>query len=182
MRFPRSSKLPWKRTKNPTNLFPLIPTVPTLRNAQSKPFKAHFTAGLALVDPDFPVSEWDRLLEQAFLTLNLLRASRVNPSLSSYAYLNGNFNFTSTPLAPPGTKVVVHSKINNRPSWGSRGREGWYIGPSLHHYRCVKCFMPTTRAEIDSDTVLFFTKSINFPEVNIKDFLQQTALDIVALL
>ena len=50
------------------------------------------------------------------------------------------------------------------------------------HYRCVKCFIPTTRAEVDADTVSFFPKSINFPEVNIQDFLKQAALDIVALL
>ena len=31
------------------------------------------------------VAEWDRLLFQAELTLNLLRSSRVNPKLSAYA-------------------------------------------------------------------------------------------------
>ena len=35
-------------------------------------FKNHFKAGLATLDPDFPVKEWDRLLPQAELTLNLL--------------------------------------------------------------------------------------------------------------
>ena len=34
-------------------------------------FKAHFKAGLASVDPDFPLTEWDRLLPHAVLTLNL---------------------------------------------------------------------------------------------------------------
>jgi len=50
-------------------------------------FKGRFKAGLASVHPDFPISEWDRLLEQVFLTLRLLRASKVNPKLSAYAYL-----------------------------------------------------------------------------------------------
>jgi hypothetical protein len=71
-------------------------------------FKNHFLAGLATADPAYPVAEWDRLLPQAVLTLNLLRNSRVNPKLSAYAYLFGNFNFNKTPLAPPGTKVIVH--------------------------------------------------------------------------
>ena len=35
-------------------------------------FKNHFTAGLSLLPPDFPITEWDRLLQQAELTLNLL--------------------------------------------------------------------------------------------------------------
>ena len=52
-------------------------------------FKDHFIAGLASVDPQFPIQEWDRLLPQATITLNLLRNARVNPKLSSYAYLFG---------------------------------------------------------------------------------------------
>ena len=66
-------------------------------------FKNHFKAGLATVDPDFPLAEWDRLIPQAEITLNLLHASRVNPKLSAYAYIFGEFNYNATPLAPPGT-------------------------------------------------------------------------------
>ena len=68
-------------------------------------FKNHFFAFLATYDPDFPVSEWDRLLFQAELTLNVLRSSRVNPKL---------YDFNKTPLAPPGTKVIVHLKPDQR--------------------------------------------------------------------
>ena len=145
-------------------------------------FKAHFIAGLSSLDPDFPVSEWDRLLNQAFLTLNLLRTARANPSLSAHAYLFGNFNFNATPLAPPGTRVFVHLKPTVRGSWDSRAQEGWYIGPSMHHYRCVKCFLPTSRREIDADTVVFMPKHIPFPEVTLHDFLHQTVYDIFSLL
>ena len=73
-------------------------------------FKNHFLAVLATADPQFPVSEWDRLLPQSELTLNLLRPSRDNPRLSAYAYLFGNFDFNKTPLAPAGTRVLVHEK------------------------------------------------------------------------
>ena len=66
-------------------------------------FKNHFIAGLASTDPNFPLSNWCRLLPQAELTLNLLRASRLNLKLSVYAQLEGTFDFTRTPLAPPGT-------------------------------------------------------------------------------
>ena len=59
-------------------------------------YKNHFKAGLATVDPDFPLAEWDRLIPQANITLNLLRASRVNPQLSAYAYLFGEFNYNKT--------------------------------------------------------------------------------------
>ena len=145
-------------------------------------FKNHFKAGLATVDPDFPSAEWDRLLPQALLTLNLLRTARVNPNLSAQAYLFGEFNFNATPLVPPGTRVLVHKKTDDRTSWGPHGREGWYIGPSLHHYRCVRCFIPETRAEVDCDTVEFFPTNIPFPAVKTDDYLKQALTDIVSIL
>ena len=52
-------------------------------------FKNHLKSGLATVDPDFPLAEWDRLIPQANITLNLLRSARVNPKLSAYAYIFG---------------------------------------------------------------------------------------------
>ena len=63
-------------------------------------FKNHFMAGLANTDPNFPLSNWCRLLPQAELTHNLLRASRLNPKLSAYAQLEGTFDFTRTPSHP----------------------------------------------------------------------------------
>ena len=50
-------------------------------------FKNHFIAGLCSVHPDFPIQEWDRLLMQAEITLNLLRNARSNPRLSAYCTL-----------------------------------------------------------------------------------------------
>ena len=73
-------------------------------------FINHFIAGLASTDPNFPLSNWCRLLPQAELTLNLLRPSRLNPKLSPYAQLEGAFDFNRTPPAPPGTPVIVHEK------------------------------------------------------------------------
>ena len=55
-------------------------------------FKNHFKSYLALVDPEFSMAQWDLLLDNAFITLNLLRDSRYNPMLSSYVYLKGNFD------------------------------------------------------------------------------------------
>ncbi len=112
--------------------FQLVPPHTHRANAAERAiqtFKNHFKAGIASLDPDFPITEWDRLLEQAFLTLNLLRPARVNPKLSSYAYVFGQFDFNATPLAPPGTKVLVHSKPQKRGTWDFNGKEGWYIGP-----------------------------------------------------
>ena len=145
-------------------------------------FKQHFKAGLASTDPNFPLSEWDRLLPQAIITLNLLRTARVNPKLSAYAYLFGEFDFNKTPLAPPGTKVLAHSKPGNRASWAPHGLQGWYIGPSMEHYRCVKCYFPRTKSVRDVDTVTFFPKHVKFPSVGTEEYLKQAATDIITIL
>ena len=145
-------------------------------------YKNHLKAGLASTDPDFPIQEWDRLLEQADLTLNLLRAARCNPKLSAWAYLFGEFDFNATPLAPPGMKIISHAKPAKRASWDFNGEEGWYTGPSLSHYRCIKGYFPKTKAARDTDTVTFFPSVIPIPQVGLEDFLRQAASDIVTIL
>jgi hypothetical protein len=44
------------------------------------------------------------------MTLNLLRTSRINPRLSAWSQVQGFYDFNRTPLAPPGTRVLVHEK------------------------------------------------------------------------
>ncbi len=148
-------------------IYQLVPPHVHRRNAAERAiqtFKNHFLAGLASTDSTFPISEWDRLLPQAQLTLNLLRNSRVNPKLSSHAYLFGNFNFNASPLAPPGIKIAIHKKPSQRSSWSYLATEGFYVGPSMNHYRCMRCYLPDTRTEIDSDTLQFIPTSVPVPE------------------
>jgi hypothetical protein len=57
--------------------------------------------------PDFPLHLWDRLLPQTLITLNLPRASCINPRLSAQAQLLGAFDFNRTPLAPVGKRVMI---------------------------------------------------------------------------
>jgi hypothetical protein len=62
--------------------YQLVPPHCHRRNAAERAirtFKEHFVAGLASVDPDFPMHLWDRLLPQAEMSLNLLRTSRLHP-------------------------------------------------------------------------------------------------------
>ena len=99
--------------------------------------------------------ESDRLLPQTEIRLNLLRSARVNPKLSAYVYLFGQFDYNKTPLVPPGTRVVAHTKVSKRASCQLNGEQGWYIGPSLDHYRCIKVCFPKTQSEHDVDMVTF---------------------------
>ena len=70
--------------------------------------KGYLKALLATLDPDFPIQQWDRLIDQCEMTLNLLRVSRLNPKLSAWVYLFGEFDYIKTPLAPPVTKCLAH--------------------------------------------------------------------------
>jgi hypothetical protein len=69
------------------------------------------------------------------------------------------------PLAPPGTKVVIHEKPQQRKTWDPHGAEGWYLGPAMEHYRCHRVFTNKTRAERITDTVEFFPQHTTVPSM-----------------
>lgn len=142
-------------------------------------FKNHLIAGLCSCDPTFPMHLWCRLLQQAIITLNLLRASRINPKLSAYAQVFGNFDYNRTPLAPPGTRVLSHDKPDKRASWAPHGEEGWYVGPAMEHYRCYRIFIIKTKADRDSDTVTFFPSKTRMPALSSTDRAIRAANELV---
>ena len=104
---------------------------------------------------------------QAELTLNLLRNSRINPALSAWAYLFGNFDFNKSPFIPPGTKVILHSKPVHPKSLAFHGEQSWYVGPAMQHYRCLKVYIPKTHAERISDTIQLTPNIIPIPNATI---------------
>jgi hypothetical protein len=95
-------------------MYQLVPPHIHQRNAAERvirTFKNHFITGLSSADDQFPTK----------ITLNLLRQSRVNPKISAQEAINGKFDFNATPLAPPGSKVVIHEKPGQRNSWDPTG-------------------------------------------------------------
>ena len=141
----------------------------------------HFIAGLSSTNPNFPINQWDRLLPQAVITLNLLRNSRDKPHLSAHAYINGEYDFNITPMASPGILLLVHEKPAQCPSWAVHGIEAWYVGPSLDHYRCIFPYVPSTQQLRLCDTVQYFPHIIPFLLTNDIDNLKQAAADILSL-
>jgi hypothetical protein len=59
----------------------------------------------------------------------------VNPKLSAYAILEGQFNFNCTPMAPIGTKALVFMIPNKCNTWENHAIDVWYVGPAKMHYR-----------------------------------------------
>ena len=58
---------------------------------------------------------------------------QVNPNLSSYLYIFGNFNFNRIPLAPMGTKIMVQLKASKQARYACE-------------YVCVSCCWRKQRA------------------------------------
>lgn len=128
--------------------FQLVPPHQHQRNAAERAirtWKNHFLAILCSTDDGFPLHLWDHLVPQANITLNLLRGSRINPRLSSWAQVYGVFDYNRTPLAPPGTRVLAHEPSTVRKTWARHALEGWYVGPALESYRCFKIWIEATR-------------------------------------
>ena len=141
-------------------------------------FKNHFIAGLCSIDPAFPLNLWDKLIPQAILTLNLLRASRINPNLSAYAQLHGNFNYNRTPLAPPGIKVLTYIRPENRKSWAPHAKEGFYLGPAMNHYRCHKVWSKATNRTSIVDTLKWLPHRFRMPTANREGLIVAAAHDL----
>ena len=76
-------------------------------------------------------------------------------------------------MAQPGTLMIVHNKPSNCTSWGNNGTPGWYIGPSLDQYICMKCYIPATDIVRITGTLQYIPKASAFPKTTTKDYLQQ---------
>jgi hypothetical protein len=128
-------------------------------------FKSHFIAILAGLDPSFPITLWDILLLQAILTLNFLRQAKVDPSVSAYQFMHGEFDYNKMPLAPLGCAVQMHESPNRQKTWNVHSLNGWYPGTSDKHYWCYTIYCTKTRSERISDTVFFQDKYLTQPVV-----------------
>ena len=135
-------------------------------------WKNHYIAGVASVDPDFPMIRWKDLNPQCEITVNVLRPFADNARISAYEGIYGHkYDFLAHPLAPPGTKVVVYEPSESRASWGPHGIPGFYLGPSLDHYRSVICYIPSTNGVRTSDQCDFFPAKFKFPGASTEEIL-----------
>lgn len=127
--------------------------------------KAHFISVRACTDKDFDPCDWDLLLPQTEHTLNMLRPSRINPQVSAYTMVHGHHDFRRNPIAPAGCKVIVHERKMERGTWGDHGVPGYYLQMAPHHYRNVRCYIPSTHAFRVTNTVEYFPKCCEIPHM-----------------
>ena len=94
----------------------------------------------------------------------MLQKSKIQPKLSAYALIHGQFDFNATPLAPAGCRIIIHDRKGERKTWAKRGTPGFYIGPAMQHYRNYKCHITKTHKNRISNTLQFFPTCCDLPE------------------
>ncbi len=132
-------------------------------------FKDHFVAALATLDINCPLQLWDEFIFQVQATLNMLRTSRRNETVSAYEELCGPFDFNKTPLAPLGTKALTFDDPELRTAFAPHGTDGYYVGPAMKHYRCLRFFIPTTRNFRTTDTYRLYPTHSRIPTITTAD-------------
>jgi hypothetical protein len=111
--------------------------------------------------------------------LNLLLGLQIKPKLSAWAHVNGQFDYNRTPLAPPGTRILVYEKPSAYDAWSPHGVDGWFIGPALESYQCFKVWIWDTRNERVCDTLEWFPSKVTLPLASSIDLIIAAANDMV---
>ena len=96
--------------------------------------------------------------------------------------MEGQHDYNSHPLAPPGTKSIVHEKTGQQGTWAPHGKYGVYVGPAMEHYRCYKCYLPSTGACRISDTVVFIKDKFKIPQVSPQEATSKVAEELIKTL
>ena len=125
--------------------------------------EAHFKSVRACADPSFDPKDWDQLLLQTELTLNLSRPSKINPNVSACTMTDGHCDHCRNPMVPAATQVVVHEHPAKRGTWSDCGVDGFHMQPAMKHCRNFQCFIPSTEAFRRSKTVDFFPMCCDLP-------------------
>jgi hypothetical protein len=145
-------------------------------------FKAHFISALATTDSNFPLQLWDCLTPQVEATLNMLRPSRIGPSMLAYEAIHGPYDWNHFPLTLPGCKVVIYKAPESRGSWASHGTDAWYVRPSLEHYQCNHFFVPETCAYRVSGLAELFPQHCQVPYLMWNKHLKEVINELITTL
>ena len=145
--------------------------------------KNHIVATLCGAHKDCPSALWSKALPQAELTLNHLRRWATDASKSAWHGLHGNtYDWRAHPIAPFGTRVLIHDKPDKRASWAPHGSEGFYLGPARDHYRCWRVWASSAGAERISDTLAWFPNTGHMPGHSTQENVIASMQELIKLL
>ena len=94
--------------------------------------------------------------------------------------MEGEFHFDATPIAPPGSEMLMHEKPNRRRTWGFNAKKAWYLGPCFQHYRSCRGILPSTGGERISDTVKFRHHAMSISSLTPADRILEAAKQLDA--
>ena len=144
-------------------------------------YKNHFISMLATVHPDCPMSLWDQFVPQSEITANHFIPWLPDPRLSAYeGFHGGTFDFSRYPLAPVGTRVEIYESAAARESWAPHSVSGFYLGPSLQHYRSYRTFAVNSQGFRVSDSLDWFPLTVKMPGSSIRELLLASLLDMTS--
>ena len=112
------------------------------------------------------------------LQLNLMRASRLNSSISAWHQIHGVYSFDRNPIGPIGTRVVIYESPAIRGSFSPHGKLGFYVGPVFDGYRQFQVWVNDTQSLRTSDTIAWHPTRLELPGVNAADNLQTAIKDL----
>jgi hypothetical protein len=114
-----------------------------------------------------------------FPKLFLLSTSTDQPQIICVHSSQWKFDLNRTPIAPPGTRVLVLGRPSQQDSWSSHASDAWYVGPAMDSYRCYLTWMVDTRALRISDTAAWLPSKVTMPTTSSVDLVIAGAKDIV---
>ena len=117
----------------------------------------HLTSGIMTTDPSCLITEWDRLVKQDKLSLNMLRPSRVNPKSLVATWLEGLHSYNALPFAPPGWEIFCLEDLGNRVSWSPHGVRGFQYRPISKTLPVQWGYHPATQSVGVRNTVVLFS-------------------------
>jgi hypothetical protein len=71
------------------------------------------------------------------------------------------YDFLSHPIVPCGTLIVIHKA--RRETWDNFDLIGFYVGPSLTHYRSYRCLVSDTNSYRVSDNIILYPAPLVLP-------------------
>jgi hypothetical protein len=111
-----------------------------------------------------------------------MRASCIDSNMSAYEAIHGPYNCYWFPLPPLGCKAIIYKSPKAWGLWGTRGTDGWYLGPLVDHYRCNHYFVPKTRVYRISGSAKLFPQHCQVPFITAKDQLQEVTKEMISTL
>ena len=145
-----------------------------------RPAKNCIIAMCHTVAPTFPaVSLLETVVDQAEIIINQLRPWHDDRSINAWTGMhNAPYDHLAHPLSIFGMQCVVLE--NPRPSWGPHGKDGYYVGPALQHYRCFRVLVTDTNSTRISDSIAWQPELYRMPGHSPLEVLTAATKDLLA--